>query len=238
MFFPVPVQGKLATEMQRMIADFNKQNAGIKVTPVYTGSYDDTNTKTRAAITAGRPPACAIMSANFIREYVIDEAAIPLDPLIAQDKMTPASFMDQFWPALALNATEQGVVYGVPFQNSTALLYYSVQAFEKAGLDPEKPPVTWQDWVDAGKKLTAKGMSGVVWPNSYDYCGWIFSTLAMSNEAGPTTPVMAAKFTTPKPRPSQLSASSMKWCASTRSCRKACWMRTVPPPPSFPAGPA
>lgn len=181
MFFPVPVQGKLATEMQRMIADFNKQNAGIKVTPVYTGSYDDTNTKTRAAITAGRPPACAIMSANFIREYVIDEAAIPLDPLIAQDKMTPASFMDQFWPALALNATEQGVVYGVPFQNSTALLYYSVQAFEKAGLDPEKPPVTWQDWVDAGKKLTAKGMSGVVWPNSYDYCGWIFSTLAMSN---------------------------------------------------------
>lgn len=181
MFFPVPVQGKLATEMQRMIGEFNKQNDGIKVTPVYTGSYDDTNTKTRAAIAAGRPPACAIMSANFVREYVIDEAAIPLDPLIAQDKMTPTAFMDQFWPALALNATDQGVVYGVPFQNSTALLYYSVQSFEQAGLDPEKPPVTWQDWVDAGKRLATSGKTGVVWPNSYDYCGWIFSTLAMSN---------------------------------------------------------
>ncbi|MEO8714993.1 MAG: hypothetical protein ABI369_08265, partial [Acetobacteraceae bacterium] len=88
MFFPVPVQGKLATEMQRVVGTFNAEHPEIKVTPVYTGSYDDTNVKTRAAITAGKPPACAIMSANFVREYVIDEAAISLDPLIAQDKLT------------------------------------------------------------------------------------------------------------------------------------------------------
>ena len=43
---------------------------------------------------------------------------------------------------------ENGHVYGVPFQNSTPLLYYSVDAFKEAGLDPERPPVTWQDWVD------------------------------------------------------------------------------------------
>ncbi len=64
--------------------------------------------------------------------------------------MTDADqFMDQFWPALQLNATEDGHVYGVPFQNSTPLLYYSVDAFKDAGLDPDHPPVTWQDWVDA-----------------------------------------------------------------------------------------
>ncbi len=56
--------------------------------------------------------------------------------------------MDQFWPALKLNATDQGHVYGVPFQNSTPLLYYSVDAFKDAGLDPDHPPVTWQDWAD------------------------------------------------------------------------------------------
>ena len=61
--------------------------------------------------------------------------------------------MDQFWPALKLNATEQGHVYGVPFQNSTPLLYYSVDAFKDVGLDPDKPPVTWQDWVDDLRKL-------------------------------------------------------------------------------------
>jgi len=181
MFFPVPVQGKLATEMQRMIGEFNKQNDGIRATPVYTGSYDDTNTKTRAAIAAGKPPACAIMSANFVREYVIDDLVLPLDPLLAKDNFTPASYMAQFWPALALNATDQGRVYGAPFQNSTPLLYYNVQAFEQAGLDPSKPPATWQEWVDAARKLTTNDRFGIAWPNSYDYCGWLFSTLAMAN---------------------------------------------------------
>lgn len=183
MFFPVPVQGKLATEMQRLIGVFNQQHPEVKVTPVYTGSYDDTNLKTRAAIQAGRPPAAAIMSANFVREYVIDGAAIPLDGFIEKDGGTPAQFMGQFWPALALNATDQGHVFGVPFQNSTPLLIYNVQAFQDAGLNPDKPPVTWQDWLDAAKKLTKPGADkwGMAWPNSYDYCGWLTSTLAMAN---------------------------------------------------------
>ncbi len=74
-------------------------------------------------------------------------------------------------------------MFGVPFQNSTPLLFYNVQAFKDAGLDPDKPPVTWQDWVDAAGKLSKPGADkwGIVWPNSYDYCGWLTSTLAMSN---------------------------------------------------------
>jgi sn-glycerol 3-phosphate transport system substrate-binding protein len=33
---------------------------------VFTGSYDETLIKTRAAMKAGKPPAAVIMSANFI----------------------------------------------------------------------------------------------------------------------------------------------------------------------------
>jgi sn-glycerol 3-phosphate transport system substrate-binding protein len=186
LFFPVPVQGKLALEMQRLIEQFDQQHPDIHVTAVYTGSYDDTNLKTRAAIQAGHPPGAVIMSANFIREYAINNDAIPLDDLIAKDNQTPAQFMAEFWPALKLNATEQGHVYGVPFQNSTPLLYYSVDAFKDAGLDPDKPPVTWQDWVDDLRKLAkhdgnATTRWGVMFPGTYDYLGWITSGFAMSN---------------------------------------------------------
>src|SRR6201996_641593 len=156
LFFPVPVQGKLANEMQRLVEQFNKDHADTHVTAVYTGSYDDTNLKTHAAIQAGKPPAAVIMSANFVREYVINNEVVPFDDLISKDGQTPAQFMDGFWPALKLNAMEQGKVYGVPFQNSTPLLYYSVNAFKDAGLDPDKPPVTWQDWVDDLKKLVKR----------------------------------------------------------------------------------
>jgi sn-glycerol 3-phosphate transport system substrate-binding protein len=186
LFFPVPVQGKLATEMQRLIEEFDKTHPDIHVTAVYTGSYDDTNLKTRAAIQAGKPPGAVIMSANFVREYAINEDAIPLDSIIAKSGETPVQFMEKFWPALRINAMEQGHVYGVPFQNSTPLMYYSVDAFKEAGLDPDHPPATWQEWADALRKLAKHEGDkttrwGVMFPGTYDYLGWIVSGLAMAN---------------------------------------------------------
>jgi sn-glycerol 3-phosphate transport system substrate-binding protein len=127
------------------------------------------------------------MSANFVREYVINNETIPLDPLIERDGTTPAAFMERFWPALRANAMDGGHVYGVPFHNSTALLYYNTDAFKEAGLDAEHPPQTWQDWLDALRKLTrpAGGAApqrwGLMLPGTYDYLGWLTSGLAMSN---------------------------------------------------------
>ena len=57
LFFPVPVDGKLARDMGTLIKEFNDTHPGIKATAVYTGSYDDTLIKTRAAIKAGKPPS-------------------------------------------------------------------------------------------------------------------------------------------------------------------------------------
>jgi sn-glycerol 3-phosphate transport system substrate-binding protein len=45
----------------------------------------------------------------------------------------------------------------LPFNSSTAVLYYSKDAFKKAGLDPNKAPKTWQDVVAAADKLKANG---------------------------------------------------------------------------------
>ena len=42
LFFPVPVDGKLARDMGTLIKEFNEGHPAIKATAVYTGSYDDT----------------------------------------------------------------------------------------------------------------------------------------------------------------------------------------------------
>ncbi len=183
LFFPVPVQGKLAKEMQNLVTQFNETHPDIKVTAVYTGSYDETNIKTRAAIKAGKPPAAVIMSANFVLEYVINGEVQPFDELIKADGMTPAAYIDRFWPALHGNAIIDGKIYGVPFHNSTPLLYYNVEHFKEAGLDPDKPPRTWAEWADAARKLTRPNGErwGFMMPGSYDYLGWLVSALTMSN---------------------------------------------------------
>jgi sn-glycerol 3-phosphate transport system substrate-binding protein len=185
-FFPVAVQGKLSNEVQRLVDQFNTAHPDIHVTAAYTGDYSATDLKTHAAIQAGHAPAVVLMSANFIREYAITNAAIPLDPFIAKDGQSNDQFLAAFFPAVRENAAENGHVYGVPFQNSTPILYYNTDMFKAAGLDPNKPPLTWQEWVDDAKKLTIMDganfkQSGLTIISMYDTLGWLVSGFAMAN---------------------------------------------------------
>jgi len=151
LFFPVPVDGKLARDMGTLIKEFNDGHPDIKATAVYTGSYDDTLIKTRASIKAGKPPSAVIMSANFLLDMQIENELTNLDPLIAADGATKEQFLGQFCPALQGNAVINRSVYGVPFHNSTPLLYINADKAKDAGLDPNQPPQTWAELTDWAK---------------------------------------------------------------------------------------
>src|SRR3984893_10205547 len=154
LFFPVPVDGQLARDMATLIKQSTAAHPDIKATPVYTGSYDETLIKTRSATQAGKPPAAVIMSANFLTDLVIEDEIVAFDDLIAKDGSSDEKFIRQFFPAVHGNAVIDRKVYGVPFQNSTPLLYYNADHFREAGLDPDRPPQTWDDLVNAARKLT------------------------------------------------------------------------------------
>ena len=172
--------------MTTLIKEFNDKHPDIKATPVYTGSYDETLIKTRAAIKAGKPPAAVIMSANFLhRPQDRGRDRQPRRPDQGDGK-TNDKFMGQFFPALHGNAVIDRKVYGVPFHNSTPLLYVNADHFKEAGLDPDKLPQTWEELVAAAKKLTKRDGDrvtrwGIMMPSNYDYGGWILPALTMSN---------------------------------------------------------
>ncbi len=153
-FFPVPVEGKLAREMTRLVKLYNEGQKEVEVTAVYTGGYDDTKLKAQAAAKAGKPPSVVLMSANFNVDLKLSGDIISLEPMLKADETTRDDYLKDFWPALHANAMVDGELYGVPFHNSTPLLYYNVEHFKEAGLDPAKPPRTWAELVDAAKKLT------------------------------------------------------------------------------------
>ena len=186
LFFPVPVDGQLARDMATLVKGFNEKHPTIKATPVYTGSYDETLIKTRAAVKAGKPPAAVIMSANFVLDMQIEGEVQPFDELIKLDGSDNGKFMTSFWPALYGNAIIDRKIYAVPFQNSTPLLYVNADHFKEAGLDPEKVPQTWDELLAAAKKLTKREGDkvvrwGIMIPSNYDYLGWMVSALTMSN---------------------------------------------------------
>ncbi len=185
-FFPVPVEGKLAREMTRLVRVYNDSQKEVEVTAVYTGGYDDTKLKAQAAAKAGKPPAVVLMSANFNVDLKLSGDIMSLEPFLKAGGATREKFLGDFWPALHANATVDGELYGVPFHNSTPLLYYNVDHFKQAGLDPARPPQTWAELADAAKKLTKRDGDkieryGFQMPGGYDYLGWLMSALSMSN---------------------------------------------------------
>jgi len=180
-FFPVPVEGKLAREMTRLVKLYNESQKEVEVTAVYTGGYDDTKLKAQAAAKAGKPPSVVLMSANFNVDLKLSGDIISLEPMLKADETTRDDYLKDFWPALHANAMVDGELYGVPFHNSTPLLYYNVEHFKEVGLDPAKPPRTWAELVDAAKKLTKGDRYGFLMPAGYDYLGWLMEALSMSN---------------------------------------------------------
>lgn len=185
-FFPVPVDGKLAKEMTRLVKVYNDSQKDVSVTAVYTGSYDETKLKAQAAAKAGKPPAVVLMSANFVLDLKLSGDLISLEPMLKADGTTRQQFLSDFWPALHANATVDGELYAVPYQNSTPLLYYNKDQFKEAGLDPDKPPQTWAELVADASKLTQRSGDsveryGFSIPEGYDYMGWIMEALCLSN---------------------------------------------------------
>jgi sn-glycerol 3-phosphate transport system substrate-binding protein len=180
-FFPVPVEGKLAREMTRLVKVYNDSQKEVEVIAVYTGGYDDTKLKAQAAAKAGKPPSVVLMSANFNVDLKLSGDILSLEPMLKAEGTTREEFLKDFWPALHANAMVEGELYAVPFQNSTPLLYYNVDHFKEAGLDPAKPPATWAEFVDAAKKLTKGDRHGFLMPGGYDYLGWLMEAFTLSN---------------------------------------------------------
>ena len=52
-----------------------------------------------------------------------------------------------FWPGAMKSVTLDGATYGIPTNNETMAFIWNADIFERAGLDPESPPATWDDVV-------------------------------------------------------------------------------------------
>jgi sn-glycerol 3-phosphate transport system substrate-binding protein len=153
-WYPVDVGGGLAKVIDGLVADFNQAHPDIQVAPVYSGGYDITLQKIQAAKLAGALPDVAVTEISSVPVLGALGAAQPLDELIAG--AGGKNFLGKFWPSMLLNCMYDGKVYAVPFQRSTPVMYYNKDAFAEAGLDPEKPPLTWEELANAARKLTVR----------------------------------------------------------------------------------
>jgi sn-glycerol 3-phosphate transport system substrate-binding protein len=118
---------------------------------------------------------------------LIDEDAIvPFEEI--SDTAADKAWIAGFYPGFLENSQTGGKTWGIPFQRSTIVQYWNKELFKEAGLDPEKPPATWAELVEMGRRLTKKDAAGNVtqWGVSIPSSGfpyWLFQALTTQNDA-------------------------------------------------------
>ncbi len=160
MYYPVAVGGPLTKIVDGLVADFEKEHPDIRVNAIYAGNYNDARIKALAALRAGQPAQLSVMFAIDIYELMEQDAIVAFDDVVRTPE--ERAWLDVFYPALMENSRALGKTWGIPFQRSTIIMYYNKDAFREAGLDPEKPPATWDELVSMGKKLVKKDAAGNV----------------------------------------------------------------------------
>jgi len=132
---------------KQTIAEFEAANPGIKVEPVLVARKDHW-TKFIAASQAKKAPC--IVSVD-LTTAAYNGYLMPLDKYWNAE---PADFRKAWSDAMLSSAKWKGQLYGLPIWGGTYAEIYNRDLVVKAGLDPNKPPQTFDEYVAWGKKLT------------------------------------------------------------------------------------
>ncbi len=195
-YYPVAVGGPITRIIDGYAADFEKENPGISVKPIYAGTYQDTMVKALTAHKSGTPPVVCVLLSTDMFSLIDEDAIVAFDELAKSE--SEKTWMGSFFPAFMENSRTGGGTWGIPFQRSTIVLYWNKQAFQEAGLDPEKPPANWQEETAFAQKLTKRDGAGnaTQWGMQIPSSGfpyWLFQALTtqsdviLMNEAGDRT---------------------------------------------------
>ena len=168
--------------INKIVDGFNKSQSAIKVEAVFQGNYDDLLAKLNTALASNAAPALAQVY-DIGQAYMRDSGeVVPMQAFIDRDKFDTSDFE----PAVINYYKYQDKLQSMPFNASSAILFFNKEAFKEVGLDPDKPPVTFSEIASAAKKLTKKDASGQTvrygfGPSIY---GWLFEQL-MATSAAP-----------------------------------------------------
>ncbi len=171
------LSGNSGKVVEAAVAKFNQTHANTQVDVIFQGSYADIANKLVAGITAKTVPDVAQMGgAPTLAE---SGAIVPVGDLASKEDL--ADIYPGFWDYNKFGAQ----IVSMPYNNSIPLLYYNKDLFTAAGLDPNKPPATWDDLVTAAKALT-KDTNGDGKPdqwglNTYTDTHYYLSAMIMQN---------------------------------------------------------
>lgn len=91
---------------------------------------------------------CVFSEMIWLPALVDAGLAAPMKDVLDED------FLKDYYPNILEAHKVDGEVYGAPLYVSPSLLFYNKNLFEKAGLDPNEPPKTYEEMLSMAEKLS------------------------------------------------------------------------------------
>lgn len=153
--------GKTAVGVIQDIVDkYNASQDKYEIKTVTQADYSETYQKLQAAIAGNAAPNLVLLDPSAAR--TLDEKNLLADLNTYTEKDDTFNKDDLIKAFYDQGTDDDGKQFALPAYGTTQVLYYNVQAFKDAGVDPSSIK-TWQDLGDAAKKIKDTG--------KYDY-GW------------------------------------------------------------------
>lgn len=157
---------------KEIVASFEGAHPGVTIDVVRL-PYAGAEPKIQTALTTRTEPDIARVDVSFLAKLAHKNALLKLDDRV------PGGLLDDILPVALASCRYRGSLWGLPDQTNGLCLFYNKDLFRKAGLDPERPPKTWDELIEFGEKLTNKaesvfgiGLSNSLWwslPFFYTY---------------------------------------------------------------------
>jgi ABC-type glycerol-3-phosphate transport system substrate-binding protein len=178
--------GKSLEQWNKDVAAFEAANSNVDIITVSVGAQCNNPPDFTARLQGGQ-------QADVFYGYMTDLAQV-LDANAAED-ITPYVNSDTIpnWDhvldSVKTPFIEDGKLYGIGYTAYTMGLVYNKKLFAEAGLDPNKPPATWQEVATAAKTIATK-VSGVAGYSEYsagNTGGWHFTASVYSRGSSPVS---------------------------------------------------
>ena len=150
---PQPLGGLL----EGIATQFNESQRRFRIVSSFRGSYPETMVAAIAGFRASTAPHIVQMFEVGTGTMMSAGRAIkPLHELLAETGV--AINFDDYLPAVkGYYSLADGRMMSMPFNASTAIMFYNKDAFRRAGLNPDQAPSTWAQLREAATRLRAAG---------------------------------------------------------------------------------
>jgi multiple sugar transport system substrate-binding protein len=155
---------------EMLFKEFEEQS-GIKVDmQIFADEYND---QLKLAFESGNPPD--IFNMGNPRAQIEAGWPEPADEFLSENPDLKESFLPgAFVPNRGI---WNGKTYGLPMYSQTMRLFYNRRLFDRAGLDPEGPPETWEELRQSAKQITdelaSEGIFGFIMGDKFTWVWWM-----------------------------------------------------------------